>query len=214
MSSPHNDRKLGHREPGSQTSTYVKILPLNYLPNIKLEVYSQAEKSMSVALSCLSLVWGRWEVFYHDSSSLYGSMWFKNKVGCLEKRRIIALPSAQALSSGKYLWVIKGSWTARRKKLKRALVCSTMLLASGWEESKTKHKALRHFQWKGEPFVLPAGWQRAVSTWWDHQLEGWDVNGQLLGQWMLFCSLGVLYQADSWQQVSVSLVWNVSQILT
>lgn len=66
---------------------------------------------------------------------------------------------------------------SQEKKLKRALVRSTMLLASGWKESKPKHKPLRHFQWKGEAFVLPVGWQRAVSTWWDHQLESRDVNG-------------------------------------
>jgi len=82
-----------------------------------------------------------------------------------------------------------------------------MLLASGWKESKTKRKPLRHFQWKGQPFVLPAGWQRAASTWWDHQLESRRVSGQrqLLGWWMLFCSSRVLYQADCWQQVAVSL---------
>lgn len=108
--------------------------------------------------------------------------------------------------------VIKGSWrelNSQEKKLKRALVCSTMLLASGWKESRSKYKPLRHFQWKGKPFVLPAGWQRAVSTWWDHQLESREVNGQwqLLEWWMLFCSFRVLYQVDCWQQVSVSLVW-------
>lgn len=108
--------------------------------------------------------------------------------------------------------VIKGSWrelNSQEKKLKRALVCSTMLLASGWKESRGKQKLLWHFQWKDKPFVLPAGWQRAVSTWWDHQLESREVNGQwqLLEGWMLFCSLRVLYQVDCWQQVSVSLVW-------
>lgn len=100
--------------------------------------------------------------------------------------------------------VIKESWrelNSQEKKLKRALVCSTMLLASGWKGSRSKQKPLRHFQWKDKPFVLPAGWKRAVSTWWDHQLESREVNGQwqLLGWWMLFCSLRVLYQwiADS-----------------
>lgn len=101
--------------------------------------------------------------------------------------------------------VIKGSWrelNSQEKKLKRALVCSTMLLASGWKESRSKHKPLRHFQWKDKPFVLPAGWQRAVSTWWDHQLESREVKGQWqpLEWWKFFCSLRVFYQMDCWQQ--------------
>lgn len=44
------------------------------------------------------LVWDRGEVFHKDRLGLYGSMFFKNKVECLEEMRIIVQPSAQDLS--------------------------------------------------------------------------------------------------------------------